>query len=113
MNKEELENYLESIGGLYDWKGRTHTKANIFGVGEGWYSLLKNLIEELLEIGWDSIYFDFIRYAGLWANCRFSCRDVSYKNQVHFYVVAVPYWKWCIWRINAFCCNAFNYYLYR
>lgn len=53
MNKEELENYLESIGGLYDWKGRTHTKANIFGVGEGWYGLLKNLIEELLEIGWD------------------------------------------------------------
>lgn len=56
MTKEELDAYLLSIGGLT----RTYREdkgpildAGYFGVSEGWNSLIKDLISELLELGWD------------------------------------------------------------
>lgn len=54
MTKEEFNNYLVSIGGLV----RTHRedKGPILEggwVGEGWNDLLKELIDKLIEIGWD------------------------------------------------------------
>ena len=53
MTKESFKEYLESIGGVYDWRGRNHTNPYIFGVDEGWFDLLKNLIDELLKLGWN------------------------------------------------------------
>ena len=53
MNKEQFEEYLISIGGVYSWKGVNHTNPYVFGVGEGWFQLLKNLIDELISLGWD------------------------------------------------------------
>lgn len=53
MTKESFKEYLESIGGVYDWRGRNHTNPYIFGVDEGWFDLLKNLIDELIVLGWD------------------------------------------------------------
>ncbi len=53
MNREEFEEYLISIGGVYDWKSLTSTNPFSFGVGEGWFELLKNLIDELISLGWD------------------------------------------------------------
>jgi hypothetical protein len=53
MTREEFEQYLISIGGLYNWKGVNLTNPSMFGVGEGWFQLLKNLIDELLSLGWD------------------------------------------------------------
>jgi hypothetical protein len=56
MNKEEMDNYLVSIGGLTrSWKSQEGDiiDANFFGVDEGWYDLIKNLIDELIALGWD------------------------------------------------------------
>ena len=53
MNKEQFEEYLVSIGGVYSWRGVNHTNPYVFGVGEGWFGLLKNLIDELISLGWD------------------------------------------------------------
>ena len=56
MNKEEFEAYLESIGGLvngYRTDGEPIKSAGYFSVGQGWYGLLKNLIEELIAAGWN------------------------------------------------------------
>ncbi len=56
MNKEEMNEFLISIGGLE----RTHIQdkgpivdAGYFGVGEGWYPIIKNIINELIALGWD------------------------------------------------------------
>jgi hypothetical protein len=49
----ELEKYLESIGGVIDWRNRIYTTPKIFQVDEGWYPLIQNLIQELVELGWD------------------------------------------------------------
>lgn len=56
MNKEEFEKYLESIGGLTrGWKPDKGpiTEAGFFSYNEGWYELTKNLINELLVLGWN------------------------------------------------------------
>ena len=53
MNREEFEEYLISIGGVYNWRGVNDTNPFMFGVGEGWFELLKNLIDELISLGWD------------------------------------------------------------
>ena len=62
LTHEELTNYLESIGGLKSPKWRlddtgedfvTIMDPHFFEIGSGWYGLIKNLIVELLEAGWD------------------------------------------------------------
>jgi hypothetical protein len=56
MNKEEFEKYLVSIGGLVrtyrEDKGPIVT-ADFFAYSDGWYEMTKNLIDELLALGWD------------------------------------------------------------
>lgn len=56
MTKEEMNDYLESIGGLengmYSNKPKI-TSCNFFDVDAGWYLLIKNLIDELIKLGWD------------------------------------------------------------
>lgn len=56
MTKEELDNYLESIGGLES--GYFNNRPPIldsyyFEVNKGWYPLIKELIEELIKLGWN------------------------------------------------------------
>jgi hypothetical protein len=53
---EEMNVYLASIGGL----NRTYREdkgpildSKAFGVGEGWLHLIKDMIEELIALGWD------------------------------------------------------------
>ncbi len=51
-----LEEYLESIGGLINgwYPDREPIKSRyFFEVNDGWLELIKNLIEELIAIGWD------------------------------------------------------------
>ena len=59
---EELISYLESIGGLKCPKWRlddtgdnfvTVTDPYFFETGAGWYGLIKNMIGEMIEAGWD------------------------------------------------------------
>lgn len=56
MTKEEMNDYLESIGGLengmYSKKPKI-TSCDFFDVQVGWYPLIKNLINELINLGWD------------------------------------------------------------
>lgn len=56
MNKEEMNEYLESIGGLVNghYFDRPRIKnANYFDCDQGWYGLIKELIEDLIDLGWN------------------------------------------------------------
>ena len=56
MTKEEMNNYLESIGGLENGMYSNKPKiisCDFFDVQVGWYPLIKNLIDELITLGWD------------------------------------------------------------
>lgn len=56
LTKEEMDNYLKSIGGLangYKIHSKPITDSNFFQCGQGWNNLIKNLIEDLIELGWD------------------------------------------------------------
>jgi hypothetical protein len=59
---DELKDYLESIGGLKCPKWRLDdsgenfiiiTDPYFFEIESGWYGLIKNMIAELIEAGWD------------------------------------------------------------
>lgn len=51
-----MNEYLESIGGLengfYPDRPRI-VDSNFFSVDTGWFPLIKDLIEDLIELGWD------------------------------------------------------------
>ena len=56
MTKEEMNEFLESIGGLENgWRigEKPITDAAFFSVGYGWYPLIKDLITDLIELGWN------------------------------------------------------------
>jgi len=56
MNKQEMNEFLESIGGLVNGWKRDDTPiidAGFFSVGYGWYPLIKDLITDLIELGWN------------------------------------------------------------
>lgn len=55
MKKEELNNYIESIGGLINgwYPDREPIMVAPCSINEGWYQLVHDLIEELLAAGWD------------------------------------------------------------
>jgi hypothetical protein len=56
MTKEEMDKFLVSIGGLertYREDKGPIVDAYAFGVGEGWYPIIKDLITELIALGWD------------------------------------------------------------
>jgi hypothetical protein len=76
MNKQEMNSYLESIGGLVrTWrvdKGPI-LDAGFFELDEGWYPMIKELIGKLIELGWDrKIYQVKEKLGGL----RFYAMDV-------------------------------------
>jgi len=56
MTKEDMDNYLQSIGGLvngyYPDRGPI-MDAYFFNCGPGWYNLIRNLIDDLIELGWN------------------------------------------------------------
>jgi replicative DNA helicase Mcm len=56
MSKEEMNEYLESIGGLengfYPDSPRI-VDSYFFDVNIGWFPLIKDLIEDLIKLGWD------------------------------------------------------------
>ncbi len=56
MTKEEFEKFLVNIGGINrtyrDYKGPI-IEADWFQIQSGWYGLVKDLINELISIGWN------------------------------------------------------------
>ena len=56
MTDEDFEAFLKGIGGLENgyYTGRDPiTARGYFGVGNGWLGILKRLIVDLIELGWD------------------------------------------------------------
>ena len=56
MSNEEFDAFLESIGGLENGFFPDRPKImshGICGCGNGWYGIIKRLIEDLIELGWD------------------------------------------------------------
>jgi hypothetical protein len=56
MTKEEMNKYLESIGGLengFFTDRHPITNCGFFQCGNGWYPLIKDLIEDLIGLGWN------------------------------------------------------------
>ena len=56
MTDKEMNEFLESIGGLENgyYTNREPIKdSRFFDVGSGWYLLIKDLIEDLIKLGWD------------------------------------------------------------
>lgn len=56
MTKEEMNGFLESIGGLENgfYTDRDPIKdSGFFECGNGWFPLIKDLITDLIELGWN------------------------------------------------------------
>jgi hypothetical protein len=56
MSSEEMNKFLESIGGLENGWRRDYgaiVDSGFFSIGKGWYQIVKDLIEDLIELGWD------------------------------------------------------------
>jgi len=56
MTEQEMNDFLQSIGGLklgYYSDREPITNAGFFECNSGWYPLLKDLIVDLIELGWD------------------------------------------------------------
>jgi hypothetical protein len=56
MTEQEMNDFLQSIGGLklgYYSDREPIMSAGFFECNSGWYPLLKDLIVDLIELGWD------------------------------------------------------------
>ena len=56
MTEQEMNDFLQSIGGLklgYYSDREPITNAGFFECNEGWYQIIKDLIVDLIELGWD------------------------------------------------------------
>jgi hypothetical protein len=56
LTEEDFNNFLESIGGLENgfYTGREPIKdSDFFCIGNGWLGIVKSLIEDLIQLGWD------------------------------------------------------------
>lgn len=56
MTDEQMNEFLESIGGLvngYHTDTPPITSCSFFECGNGWFPLIKTLIENLIALGWD------------------------------------------------------------
>jgi len=56
MNKEQMDEYLKSIGGLkngFKLESNPITDSDFFEVEPGWFPLIKDLITDLINLGWN------------------------------------------------------------
>lgn len=56
MTKQEMDNYLQSIEGLkngFRLESNPIVDSDFFAVREGWFQLIKDLIIDLIELGWN------------------------------------------------------------
>jgi hypothetical protein len=56
MEKEEMDKYLESIGGLvssYRPEMGPIMSSKFFACDTGWFPLIKELIDDLIKLGWN------------------------------------------------------------
>jgi hypothetical protein len=56
MTEQEMNDFLQSIGGLklgYYLDRKPITNAGFFECDSGWYQIIKDLIVDLIELGWN------------------------------------------------------------
>jgi len=56
LSDEVMQNFLEEVGSIkncYRDDGKPLTNPVFFSCGNGWFLLIKELIEDLLKLGWD------------------------------------------------------------
>jgi len=56
MNKEQMDEFLQSIGGLkngFRLESNPIVDSHFFEVELGWFPLIKELITDLVELGWN------------------------------------------------------------
>lgn len=56
MSKEDMNLFLQSIGGLENgWRKDFEPifDCGFFSIGKGWYSIVRELIYDLINLGWD------------------------------------------------------------
>ena len=71
MNKEQMDEFLQSIGGLKNGISTDRepiTDAYYFEVEEGWYPLIKDLITDLINLGWNK---EITQVKEKWGTLRF------------------------------------------
>lgn len=71
MNKEQMDEFLQSIGGLKNgiYTDREPiTDSYYFEVEEGWYPLIKDLITDLINLGWNK---EITQVKEKWGTLRF------------------------------------------
>ena len=85
MNKEQMDEFLQSIGGLKNgiYTDREPiTDAYYFEVEQGWYPLIKDLITDLINLGWNK---EITQVKEKWGGLRFYINDGSDEvfNRIH------------------------------
>ena len=54
LTYKELDDYIESIGGLtHGYTGNKILNSDFFEVSQGWNQLIKDLISDLIKMGWN------------------------------------------------------------
>lgn len=71
MNKQDMDEFLQTIGGLKNGISTDRepiTDAYYFEVEEGWYPLIKDLITDLINLGWNK---EITQVKEKWGTLRF------------------------------------------
>ena len=81
MTYEQMNEFLESIGGLengYYTDRPPITNCGLFECGNGWFLLIKELIEDLISLGWDK---EICQVKEKFGSLRFYINDGS--DEIH------------------------------
>jgi hypothetical protein len=85
MNKEQMDEFLQSIGGLkngFKLESNPITDSDFFEVDSGWFPLIKDLITDLVELGWNK---EVCQVKEKFGGLRFYINDGSDEvfNRIH------------------------------
>jgi hypothetical protein len=85
MNKEQMDEFLQSIGGLKNGMYNDQppiTDSYFFEVELGWFPLIKDLITDLVELGWNK---EVCQVKEKFGGLRFYINDGSDEvfNRIH------------------------------
>lgn len=81
IDQKEMDRFLVEIGGLINARFPERpaiVNSNFFEVGEGWLPLIKELIEDLIRLGWDRKVY---QVKEKWGGLRFYIGSAT--NPIH------------------------------
>jgi hypothetical protein len=85
MNKEQMDEFLQSIGGLkngFKLESNPIIDSDFFEVEPGWFPLIKDLITDLINLGWNK---EVCQVKEKFGGLRFYINDGSDEvfNRIH------------------------------